>query len=183
MSCLFILLEAYNPIEVKIHKELSNDGGKLLIWLTEGLSLRRHIDWTHSYCFRDQKKFLPTKKEDRKVFLEESMEKLHSEMLETKDRHGELVLVGLGKLSCECLTGSTELSEKAGTYWTNIRKIWHDIVPDGEKVWIANSCDAALFDPSLCVEITRVLAKAAEDACIQTEIKLDIPMFDFTPFL
>jgi hypothetical protein len=183
MSHLFIVLDAYNWQEAQSHRELSHDGGRLLMWLTDSLSLQRGKHWTHSYCFRDQKKFVPTVKEERKRYLTDAMARLHSEMEEARRRFGALVVVGLGKLSCECLLDATDLNAKAGTYWKNVRRMWFDIVTD--RIWIANSTDAALFDPVLIVEITRVLAKAAEQAGIEIRLRGpdELPVFDWSKYL
>jgi hypothetical protein len=183
MSALFFLLDSYNFMEAQTHKELSHDGGRLLMWLTDSLSLQRGRHWIHGYCFRDQKKFLPTRKEDRKKYLAQSMDNLHLQMAEAKQKYGKLVVVGLGKLSCETLLGEVNLNDRAGTYWTNYRTMWRDIID--KQVWIANSTDAALFDPVLIVEITRVLTMAAWDAGIPTRIRLadEIPVFDWSSYL
>lgn len=89
------------------------------------------------------------------------------------------VVVGMGKLSMECLLGASLLNRKAGTCWTpNLAFTRLGI----EKVWITNSTDAALFNPVMAVSISRILVKAAEEADIEPKIDYSLPMFDFIKY-
>lgn len=84
-----------------------------------------------------------------------------------KIRLSKGVLACLGRLPCEAFTGASILSTKAGTCWDTIE--WGN-------VWVSYSPDAALYDPSLVVQISRIIKYAARDAGIQTE-SANIPMF------
>jgi hypothetical protein len=184
MSGIFIVLDCYNPFELFKRKELAHDGGLYLRWLIERQSILPN-QWTHGYCCRKTKKEIPTQKEVRKKFLETSMSILKRDMEEAKRHFGKIVIVGLGKLSCECLLDRIDLSDRAGTYWTGVRPMWYDVIDEGDKVWIANSPDAALFDHVLIVEITRVLKQAARQANIRTLWRPndDLPMPDLSGYL
>jgi hypothetical protein len=184
MSGLFFLLDCYNQHEIYNNEPLSHDGGKLFKWLIDRQSIGP-MNWTFDYCCRKLKKEIPTQKEARKSFLATHMELLHKEMAEAKRVYGEIVIIGLGKLSCECLLDEVDLKNRAGTYWVSSRKLWHDIIEEGEVVWVANSPDAALFDAQLIVEITRVIKMGAKQAGIATKWlnNTECPMPDLSNYL
>jgi hypothetical protein len=161
-------------MEQKNRQLLCHDGGKLLIWLVKRLSIPREV-WNHTYCFTGQKKQLPTKKKDRVEFLDSHMRKL-KEVIRV---NSPCVVVGSGKITCECLTGSSVLKRRAGTRWkTNLTFSRAGV----KKVWIMHNTDAALYDPDLIVSMTRVLWKAATEAGIPTQIDYDLKMFDFSNY-
>lgn len=118
---------------------------------------------------------LPRRKKDRYNYLEKHI----SRVLEFIAMNEPCVVVGMGRLTCECLTGSSILKKKAGTSWEPILKFKKIGV---KKVWIANSPDEALFNPVLCVSISRVLGRAAMDADIPIAMDYTLPMFDFTNY-
>ena len=149
-------------------KPLSHDGGQLLQMLIRRLSIRRE-DWVHDYCFIGIKGQLKKKKKERQLQLADDMRRLDVKI----HANDPCVVVGMGKLSCEVLTGASLVSAKAGTCW-NTEKYG--------KVWVTYSPDAAMFDPTVVVDIYGVLANAAKAAGIETQLDLSVPMFNWDGF-
>lgn len=182
MAGLFIVLDHMNFLEQQTKLKLSHDGGKLLKFLLARLSILPN-QWKHGYCFEGQKKTLEkeagTHKKERQQFLRDHLTRLHERMVLAKDELGEMQIVGFGRLACECLTGSTELKKRSGTTWKPL-PIWRDLT---QRVWICYSTDAALFDPVQVVEMSGVLARAAERVGIITKTRIELPMFDWSEYI
>ena len=158
MSGLFLVLDCVHWKETKFRTPLCHDAGRLLIWILERQSIPRDR-WRHGYCFKGAKKSLPTKKRERQKALEASLGELHDEISAAKRDFGELALVGVGRLACESLTGASVLKDYSGTTWP-LSPSWRDLGLD--KVWISQSTDAALYNPTLSVEISGTLLAAAK---------------------
>lgn len=149
-------------MERKLNRELAHDGGQLLKMLLARLSIKR-TDWVHAYCYDGLKQDVPATKPRREGMIS-------PEALERIKANQPCVVIGLGKLACEYLTGASLVSTRAGTFWEN---------PLYGTVWITYSPDAALFDPTLVVSIYGVLAKAAAWAGIETQFNPSVRMFDW----
>ena len=139
---------------------------ELLKFLCARHSIPR-TDWIHVYC-HDGKVALPKKKEIRMAVMTKGLEDAKAKIEAAKP----YVLVGLGRLPCEVLTIASILSTKAGTCWET--KLWG-------KVWISYSPDAALYNPGLIVQISRIIKYAAQDAGIETK-PVQVPMFRFEEY-
>jgi hypothetical protein len=83
------------------------------------------------------------------------------------------VIVGMGRLACETLTGESVLNSRAGTWWQT---------EDFGKVRIAQSTESALYDPELIVGISGVLTDAAVWAGLEIRFDPSVPMFDWEPY-
>lgn len=164
-----IVLDQMHYMEKKLREPLSHEGGKLLRMLISRLSIERK-DWVHTYCFSGDKAMLPKQKKKRLDALSLDRRKLHLFI----DVNQPCVVVGLGRLACEILTGASLINSKAGTCWT---------VPKLGRVWICYGPDAALYDPGMAVEIYGILAKAAEAAGIETKFNREVAMFDWGEFV
>jgi hypothetical protein len=90
-------------------------------------------------------------------------------------------MIGLGKVSCECLTGSSELKKRSGTSW-KVKSLWKDLT---ERAWVTYSPEAALFDSVLEVDIAKVIGSAAKKVGIELRLKNneELPPFDYSDFL
>jgi hypothetical protein len=178
MAGIFIVLDHMNWLEQQGPKyRLNHDGGKLLKFLMQRLSIGSN-HWTFGYCFEGQKKSLPTKKKERQAMLGKHLTTLHERMVLAKKELGQMQIIGVGRLACECLTGSSELKKRSGTSWMPLQR-WRDL---SDQVWICYSTDAALFDAGLAVEISGVISAAARKAGVETKIKTDLPMFDWSEY-
>jgi hypothetical protein len=170
-------------MEAQTGRELVHDGGKLLQYLLDRLSIPR-TGWVHSYCYRGQKKELPTTKKERSKALEQWMVALalfiRKEAEEVPNR--QLEALALGRLACECLTGSSEIGKKAGTCWKP-RQEWREI--GLKRIWISYSTDAALFDPGLTPAIYGVIAAAARTAGfgICSKTPQELTPFDWSEYV
>jgi hypothetical protein len=160
--------------EMKEHRQLCHDGGKLLRFLVDRLSIPRDR-WICTYCFKGVKKSIPTKKKERIKFLSDNMQQL-----------GELIRINrpcaavvLGQLGCECFTGASRLDTRSDTCWPPNRFFREMGL---KRIWVASSPDAALFDPVLCVSISRVIGKAAIQAGIEVKMNYDLEMFNFSQY-
>src|SRR5262249_53123562 len=145
-----LVLDSMNWQEIRFHQELGHGAGELLRFMLRRMSLSRQT-WTHAYCFRGDKKDIPSKKKERLGFLADHLTAVNQLI----SANQPCVVVGLGKLACEYLTGHSVISDRAGTCWPTANH---------GRVWITYAPDAALFDPVLCVSIYGVLFKAAEKA-------------------
>jgi hypothetical protein len=83
-------------------------------------------------------------------------------------------VVGMGKLSAECLIKGSVLKYKTGSCW-GVKPRYRQAGVD--HAWITYVPDAALYDPALFVDITRVLGKAALEAGIPIEINYQLPIY------
>jgi hypothetical protein len=164
-----IVLDTKHWQEIRFHDELGHDAGRLLKFLLRRMSLARG-SWSHTYVYKGSKDDLPGKKKERLTFLTDHLTQVNEHI----NHHLPCVIVGMGKLACEYLTGHSKLIDRAGTCWRT--GLYGD-------VWITYSPDAALFDPVLCVSLYGVLFKAAESAGIEPKFDPSVPMFDWTPYL
>jgi hypothetical protein len=125
MSGLFLVLDCRHWKEERYRAPLHHDAGKLLIWTLERQSIFRS-QWRHGYCFKGQKKTIPTRKKERQEFLKESLALLHNEIAQAKEDFGELQLIGLGAVACESLVGGSRVNEYSHTSWEVLPwwKIW-----------------------------------------------------------
>jgi hypothetical protein len=160
-----LLLDSPHPKERR--EPLAHDGGQLLRMLINRLSISRE-DWIHDYC-RLEIRDLSSKKKQRLEDLHVDIRRLHDQI----QLNQPCIVVGMGKLPCEVLTGASLVSKKAGTSWqTKAFGI----------VWITYAPEAALFDSALVVDIYGVLASAARMAEIPTRFNLKVPMFDWESY-
>jgi hypothetical protein len=72
MGKILVVLDCYNFLEVQMKRELCHDGGNMLRFLFDRLSIPRNY-WEHTYAYRGQKKEIPTRKKERWTFLTISM--------------------------------------------------------------------------------------------------------------
>lgn len=166
---LLIVLEGKNWQEIAEKAELVHDAGQFLKWMINRLSIPRER-WVHTYCYEGAAKQVPTKVWERKKFLEPHIEALVDFMI----RNRPCSVVGMGRLSAECLTKGSMLKKRAGTFWGVKPKFRQ---ADVDHAWITYTPDSALYDPGLFVDITRILGKAAREADI--EIKIDYELLVF----
>ena len=140
------------------------------------LSIPREA-WVHTYIYHGQKKYIPTKKAERKTELEPFVKAL-TKFIRAND---PCIVVGMGRLCAEImleqgLTATTILGKRVGTYW--MPRL--DFTRAGiDKVWITYSPEAALFDPRLVVSMSRVIGKAARECGIEIKLNTEIAMFDW----
>jgi uracil-DNA glycosylase family 4 len=163
-----IVLDAQHRLEMNSKVKLTHDAGRLLRMYIAMLTIDR-TDWVHDYCYMGAKKNLPTKKVERLTMLSGDIQRLDSSI----ELNRPCVIVAMGRLACEVLVGASLIKSRAGTCWHTDKY---------GKVWVTYPPDAALFDPSLSVDISAVLAKAAEVAGIEVKDNLKIPMFDWEPY-
>jgi len=83
------------------------------------------------------------------------------------DRPG--VIVGLGWMACEVLTGrgKTRLKDTAGTKWRYITDRMD------QAVWITYDPAACLFDPGVIVDISAVAVAAAREIGLECHVMED----------
>jgi hypothetical protein len=139
----------------------------LLKWLCSRWSIKRE-DWHELYCYNVKiKAAIPKKKQDRLAMPD--LVKAEDNIKATSN----YLVIGLGKHSCEFLTGASLLNSRVGGCW-NTKKF-------GE-VWITYSPDAALYDPNLVVPIFGVIGMAAEEAGIKVKADPKVPMFTWEEY-
>lgn len=164
-------------MEAKEKRDLCHEGGKLLTWLIKRLSISRE-DWTHTYCFSGANKSqIPTIKQERLDYLKPHKDRL----INTIRMNAPCVVIGMGKLSSEILTGGSLLKKKVNTYWhPNIIALRGLGV---YSVWITYSPDAALYNPEVLVGMSYVFCEAAKEAGIIVKFDYTLQMFNFSKFL
>lgn len=164
-----IVLETRSWQEIREKTPLVHDGGQFLCWMIKRLSIPRDR-WIHTYVFEGNIEHIPSKVWERKKFLEPHIEALKDFMVSNKP----CSVVGMGKLASECLTKGSVLKKRVGTYWGVKPRFMEAGV---KHAWITNVPDAGLYDPSLLVDITRILGKAAREAQIDIKIDYQLPMY------
>lgn len=168
-SKLLVVLENKNWQEIAERANLIHDAGQFLKWMINRLSIPRDR-WVHTYCYEGKARDIPTKAWERKDWLEPHVEALLDFMLANKP----CSVVGMGKLAAECLTKGSLLKKRAGTFWGVKPRFF---LAEIDHAWICQAPDAALYDPGLFVDITRILGKAAREANIDIKINYELPVF------
>jgi uracil-DNA glycosylase len=171
---LLIILDMMDYREQLERKPLVHDGGRLLRNTLQRISVPRNR-WVHGYFFNGQKSQLPTKQAERHEFMLDHVE----ETREFIASHQPCVIVGMGKLTCECFLRTSTMKWVAGRPWKPRLSFRRDGI---KKVWISHSPNAALFDPNLIVDISRVLGLAAREAGIDVKINFDVKMFEWDDY-
>jgi hypothetical protein len=80
-------------------------------------------------------------------------------------------VIGLGDLACECLTGDSFLSRRAGTYWRVLPEFQRAGV---HKVYIAQDSLACLYKPDLAVDLAGMVYLITCELGIPTKINGDL---------
>lgn len=168
-TTLVIVLENKNWQEIVERTELVHDGGQFLKWLINRLSIPRDR-WVHTYCYEGKASDIPTKAWERKTWIEPHLDALLDFMM----FHKPCSVVGMGKLAAECLTKGSLFKRRVGAYW-GVKPRYRQVGID--HAWITYMPDAALFDPRLFVDMTRIIGKAAREADIEIEINYQLPIF------
>src|SRR4029077_19042934 len=101
---ILVVLDCYNFLEVQMKRELCHDGGNMLRFLFDRLSIPRDC-WEHTYAYRGQKKEIPTRKKERWAFLTTAMLDLDRFIQQRRDTPtgANLEVLAMGRLACECL--------------------------------------------------------------------------------
>jgi hypothetical protein len=177
---IYIILDSMQWEEIKNRQRLYHQGGQLLLNIINRLSIPKD-KWMFGYCFEGNKKQLPTKKVERQTFLVPHLKLLQGRVTVAKEQFGDIRLIGLGKLACECLTGSSELKKRSGTSW-KVKTLWQALT---ERAWVTYSPEAALYDSVLEGDIARVIGNAAMKVGIELRFKTndELPPFDYSDFL
>lgn len=166
---ILIVLSEKNWQEVKERKNLSHDGGKLLLWMLDRISIPRE-NWVHTYAYEGVKKNIPKVAWERKAFLIPSV----STLVKFVEVNYPCSVVAMGRLARECLLYPPVSKKKEGAEWDvsiPFRRIGL------EHAWVTYMPDAALYAPALAVEIAWVLAQAAKEAGIPTKINYELKSF------
>ena len=88
-------------------------------------------------------------------------------------------VVGLGRLSCEALTGYEEIGKYEGTWWEPKEAATRQFSP---VIWIGPNVNAVLMNPGIAGELHRVLWAAAVQAGYQPKL-VPIDPFDWSEFI
>lgn len=180
---ILVVLDCLNFMEVQMKRELCHDGGSMLRFLFDRLSIPR-MYWEHTYAYRGQKKEIPTRKKERWSFLTTAMLDLDRFIQQRRDTptRSNVEVLAMGRLACECLVGSSAIGKKAGTCWKP-RREWSE--SGFKRVWVSFSPEAALFDPGVAVSITGTIAAVAKATgfVVATKSHKEVPMFDWSEFL
>jgi len=145
---------------------------KLLAWLLRRLSIpleRRSLAYVFS---GGSSALVPKRKRERQSFLAPHIETL----AETVRQAQPCSVVAMGVLACEVLEGSSVLKKRAGTYWPAGARFQ---AAGLRNVWVTRLPEAALANPALCVEISRMLGHAALEARLTPKVDASLQMFDF----
>ena len=105
-----LVLDWRHRIEKATREDLSHGGGQLLRALLLWMSVRRP-HWVHGYCFEGDRSQLSNKKKERLEQMQGDLAKLEERI----ELNSPCVIVALGKIPCEVLTGASMLGARAGT--------------------------------------------------------------------
>ncbi len=148
---LLILIDHPNRLEDRINRPMSSDGITLLKWMFTRMGMGPDdyfLEYTIKCVPPDGK--LPRNKADRMRAIETC----------SQYRMGTLqigafpVVVGLGRLTCEALTGSHELGKYEGTFWPPTEAMTRQFSP---VVWLGPNVSAVVMNPGIAGELFRVL--------------------------
>jgi hypothetical protein len=75
------------------------------------------------------------------------------------------VIIGLGWMACELLTGKgkTKLKNQTGTKWVYVGNI-------ARTAWVTYDPDGMLYDPAITVDIAAVIVAAGREAGLPMEV-------------
>jgi hypothetical protein len=132
-----------------LNKGYETDGERMLRCLVSRYSLDSSM-YDVVYCYDSQP---PSKLVDRQPMRDEARKWIEAMWTEVPG-----VLVGLGWMPCEVLTGrgKTKLKHMAGTKWKYVGEI-------DQAVWITYDPAACLYDPGLVVDISAVVVAAMKE--------------------
>lgn len=110
----------------------------------------RYGDYRMEFCYDAEP---PSRIKERAGMLAEARTRLEAVWLEQPG-----VIIGLGWMACELLTGrgKTKLKEMTGTRWTYVGDV-------ARSVWVTYDPTACLYDPALMVDIAAVLVAAGKE--------------------
>ena len=171
---LVLILDKMNKIERQTRKPLAHDGGRLLRWMLDRLSISRDA-WVHTYVSQDAA-VLPTTKAERLEYLDE----YRKDLLQFLYQHRPFKVICMGKLACEALLDVSSNKYKIGLYE---EPLYSFVQAGAKRVWITYTPDAALFDPEKVVDISRVVWRACIQAGIECRIDYSLPMYDWSKYL
>lgn len=173
---MLILIDWPTFVEDRTNKPMSGEGAKLVRWMFRrmGMSDRDYYLEYVVKCYPPDGKS-PTRKADRMACIETCS----SYRVSTLQMGQFSMVVGLGRLACEALTGSHELPKYEGTYWTPTEVQTRQYSP---VVWLGPNVNAVLMNPSIAQELNRVLWKAAEDAGYTPRFT-EVEPFDWSEFI
>lgn len=173
---ILVLIDNPTLVEDRAARPMSGDGVSLVKWMFTRMGLgpdNYYLEYVIK-CYPPGGK-LPKGKADRMVAIETC----------SQYRHGTLqmgafpVTVSLGRLACEALLGSHEVSKYDGTFWTPTEVMTRMYSP---VVWIGPNVNAVVMAPAQAGELFRVLWAAALQAKYNP-VLTKVPNFDWSEFI
>jgi hypothetical protein len=112
---------------------------------------------------------------------------------------GPFQIIGFGWAACDTLfpVGKSGMKDRIECAWPLVPDYLIESIPNLDdyprecrirdkllaRAYLTYDPFAALYDPNLAVDISRVLEKAAKKAGIETKSNLEVPMFNWLPFM
>jgi hypothetical protein len=151
--------ETFIYLVLGLRQSYTTDGERLL-----GLILERYGVWHEVYqvlyCYEEDP---PSKIKERAGIRETARRYIESQW---RRRPG--IIIGLGWMACEVLTGKgkTKLKDTAGTKWKYAGEL-------DQAVWVTYDPAAALFDPAVVVDIAAVIVEVGREIGLTMEVEED----------
>lgn len=172
---LLVLFDYPNFIENRTGRPFTSQQADLVRWMFKRMGIPPecyHFEYVLKCAPPNSKP--PKKKADRMQCIESCSQYRYATM-----QFGMFnVVVGLGRIACEALMGSHELSKFSGTWWEPNEVATRQCSP---AIWIGPNPAAVLMNPSTAPELHRVLWAACIHANYHPSIQ-DIPPFDWSEF-
>ena len=173
---LLLLVDHPTFVEDRSNKPMSSEGVKLVHWMFKRMGMtsdQYYLEYVIKCCPSGGK--LPTNKAARM----QAIEACSTYRTNTLHLGAHSVVVGLGRLACEALTGSQELNKFDGTWWEPTEASTRQFSP---VVWIGPGVNAVLMNPGIAGELHRLLWAAAVHANYQPVLTQVAP-FDWSEFI
>jgi hypothetical protein len=158
--------QATNPIDIRfdtcqkmiqplylllgVSKMAEMDGVRLLKHILRRYGVSPNL-YRIGYCYHETP---PSRINERKEYREAARVRLEETWLNTP-----AVIIGMGWMACEMLTGrsKTKLKNMTGTRWQYVGNI-------ARIAWVTYDPAACLYDPGLTVDIAAVIVAAGKEA-------------------
>ncbi len=173
---LLVLIDHPTRVEDLRNKPMSGEGVRLLHWMFARMGMT-HEDYFLEYvvkcCPKEGK--MPSQKADRMRAIQACSTYRYA----TLQMGSFPVVVALGRLACEAMTGSDRLKDFEGTWWEPTEAMTRSYSP---TVWIGPNVNAVLMNPAIAQELYRVLWAAAVHA-LYKPVTTKIAPFDWSEFI
>lgn len=173
---MLVLIDHPTYVEDRSNKPMSSPGIQLVKWMFQRMGItpeQYYLEYVVK-CYPHQGA-MPSKKHERAACIDACAAYRNT----TLQIGAMSSVVGLGRLACETLVGSSELPKYEGTFWPTTDSVVGMFSP---AVWLGVNVNYVLMNPGVAGELYRVLWAAAVAANYEPKLAAIKP-FDWSEFI